>query len=305
MSLFRIPVELLLEILTLALDEHLCPTDVLRVNHTISELGQHILHSNLHFRSIGQLTVFARETTPLVCPPKSLVITLAGGSASFDVFLHLADALLRCKQSIDDEERKQDKPVPLDLLSLCLHSHTRNPHQKYIYDALTLANPKTFIWTGPDPDHHFSTAIVPAATFHLFCAIRTWTHIEHITLANLSFPSDQLGIHMPHDTPLLPVIPSLRTVCLGQATLLPPGAIAAMVCLPGQDSLERIRLVDAYRQSIWGPRLRRGDVERAAIALGVGDPHTVVEKVRRLVVCEAKNERIMGGDRVEGLTILI
>lgn len=169
-----------------------------------------------------------------------------------------------------------------------------------------MANPKTFVWNGPDPDHHFSTAIVPTAAFYLFRAIRTWTRIVHITITSVSFPSDELGLHGPlaHDMPLLPVIPTLRTLSLGQATLLPPGSVAAMICLPGQDSLELVRLVDAYSESIWGSRIRRRDVERAAVALIKGAPEDIIVKVRRLVRCEAKTERIMGGDRVEGLQVL-
>lgn len=66
-------------------------------------------------------------------------------------------------------------------------------------------------------------------------------------------------------------------------------------------------MVDAYGTSIWGPRIRRSDIEVAAIAIaqnGAGDKH--VDKVRKLVRCEAKTERLMGGDRVdgEGLTVL-
>lgn len=79
-----------------------------------------------------------------------------------------------------------------------------------------------------------------------------------------------------------------------------------MVCIPGQDNLESVRLVDAYRESIWGPRIRRGDVERAAVGLGLGKgtEEDIVARVRKLVRCEARTERIMGGDRVEGLSTL-
>lgn len=77
-----------------------------------------------------------------------------------------------------------------------------------------------------------------------------------------------------------------------------------MICLPGQDSLELVRLVDAYSESIWGPRIRRRDIEKAALALETGSQEEVIAKVRRLVKCEAMNERIMGGDRVEGPSIL-
>ncbi|KAI0922983.1 hypothetical protein AcW1_002512 [Taiwanofungus camphoratus] len=308
MCLSRIPVELLSEILFLALHEHPCPSHVLRVDKSFLQFGQRILHSQLHFRTIRQLVLFLDQVAPLACPPKSITIDLAGGAADFDVFFHLAVAMRRCRCNVvgSCSEQPVQAPLPIELLSLRLHSHARSQKLEYIYEALKLVNPKTFIWLGPDPAHHFSTAIVPQATFYLFRAIRTWTNIQHITLSNLSFPSDDLGMHTPfrHKLPLLPVIPSLRTLCLGQATLLLPSSIAAMICLPGQDSLELVRLVDAYSESIWGPRIRRRDIEKAALALETGSQEEVIAKVRRLVKCEAMNERIMGGDRVEGPSIL-
>lgn len=121
--------------------------------------------------------------------------------------------------------------------------------------------------------------------------------------------------------PLLPPIPSLRTLALGKTVFLPPDAIAAMICplIPGQeamDALELIHLVDAYRGSIWGPRIRRSDIERAASMLAraqcQGEDTAVAERaeaevisrVRRIVRCEAVTERLMGGDRVGGMTVL-
>ncbi|EMD37108.1 hypothetical protein CERSUDRAFT_155594 [Gelatoporia subvermispora B] len=329
MSLKGLPVELLLEIVTLALHNNPQPTDLLCVNKVFLQLGQRVLHTHIYFSNTPQLTCFGEQTTPLVCCPKTVSVSLAGGAATFDVFVHLGAVLRRCLafwRNTDDD--LVEAKLPLDLLSLCLHSHARNPNLPHIYEALSLADPKTFTWMGPDPDHHFSTAvsllvcafsggdmlgnIVPAATHHLFRAIHTWRRIEHITLTNISFPADPLGLHAPfsHTTPLLPAIPQLRTVYLGQVTLLPPSVIAAMICLPDTHSLEHVRLVDAYRESIWGPRIRRSDVERAVRQIrGCADAEddvteALVEKVRRLVRCEAKTERIMGGDRVEGLDVL-
>ena len=145
---------------------------------------------------------------------------------------------------------------------------------------------------------------MPSATFHLARAIGTWTLVEHITLTNMSFPSDELGWHTPFAAaPLLPPLPRLRTLYIGQATLLPPSAVAAMVVAAARGcALERVRLVDPYRHSIWGPRIRRKDVEDAAATLadvvGAGEERQreVVERVRRVVRCEKKTERIMGGD---------
>ncbi|KAI0357880.1 hypothetical protein OH77DRAFT_1311352 [Trametes cingulata] len=310
MSLSRVPVELLQEILAFALETHPHPSDVLTVNKAFLELGQPLLHARLRFHSINQLILFSNGTEPLACAPKSLCITLAGGSADFEIFKHLAAALERCRRSLRAADKRRARSgenvevvnqVPLELLSLRLHSHTNNPHLGYIYEALSLANPRTFIWMGPDPEHHFSTAIVPSATYHLIRALSTWTAIEHITLTNLSFPSDELGLNTPfsRDAPLLPPLPSLRTLYIGQATLLPPSAVAAMLALPGQDNLTRVRLVDTYRHSIWGPRIRRRDIEDAVGALrslSEEQQQELVERVRRVVSCEKKTERIMGGD---------
>ncbi|PCH37553.1 hypothetical protein WOLCODRAFT_140923 [Wolfiporia cocos MD-104 SS10] len=317
MCLAYVPAELLLDILFLALHEHPRPSDVLCVDKSFRDLGTRAMHTHLRFRTMRQLILFSEQRTPLVCPPKTLVVLLSGGTPAFDVFLHLAAALRRCKRVAPSSSTSPtlsehslyhtaSEPLDLDLLSLCLHSHARNPNLQHIHDALVLANPRNFMWTGPDPSHHFSTAIVPAATYHLFRAIRKWTNIVHITLTNLSFFSDEGNWHTPlklwHNTPLLPVIPSLRTLCLGQATLLPPSIIAAMVCQPGQNHLELVRLVDTYSESIWGKRIRRQDIERAAAALSScpENQDSAVAKVRRVVQCVKKTERIMGGDRVEG-----
>lgn len=84
--------------------------------------------------------------------------------------------------------------------------------------------------------------------------------------------------------------------------------------------LRRIRLVDAYKESIWQQRIRRKDVEAAAMEVasseipidpwyhtptGEVDSEAVVERIREIVSCEALTERIMGGDRAEGMTMLV
>lgn len=78
-----------------------------------------------------------------------------------------------------------------------------------------------------------------------------------------------------------------------------------MVCLSKQECLESVRLVDTYRESIWGPRIRRSDLERAALSFQIDlQPEDRVRRIRQIVKCEALTERIMGGDRVEGLSSL-
>ena len=151
--------------------------------------------------------------------------------------------------------------------------------------------------------------IVPTATYHLICAIATWTAVEHITLTNMSFPSDELGVHTPFSrgAPLLPPLPTLRTLYIGQATLLPPSSVAAMLARPGLDALETVRLVDTYRHSIWGNRIRLRDVEDAVgqlRTLGAERRAQALERVRRVVRCEKKTERAQGGDNGDAVGIL-
>ena len=64
--------------------------------------------------------------------------------------------------------------------------------------------------------------------------------------------------------------------------------------------------MDAYAESIWGRRIRRTDVERAAAALGIDEGELVraLEKIRVVVRCEVQSERAMGGDRAEGAILL-
>ena len=82
--------------------------------------------------------------------------------------------------------------------------------------------------------------------------------------------------------------------------------------------LRSVHLVDAYSESIWGPRLRRSDIEFVAIqSLGGDKPfldskgvsnmtsNEIIDNIRNIVICEAKTERIIGGDRVEDRAALL
>ena len=83
-------------------------------------------------------------------------------------------------------------------------------------------------------------------------------------------------------------------------------------------SLELVRLVDCYVESIWGPRVRRADLERVVVQAQVQDGgiplvgddaqcggynDTVLDRIRTIVRCEALTERIIGGDRADGLGV--
>jgi hypothetical protein len=131
-----------------------------------------------------------------------------------------------------------------------------------------------------------------------------------------------------------PVIPSLRTFHLGQVIFLNPSSVAALIFDPSEfftsskfsssvylyqqldsENLETLYLVDAYLESIWGPRFRRSDVERAARTLRStldGDDslaqeldEDAIDRIRCTIICKAQTERIIGGDRVEDHKLLV
>src|SRR6267154_582877 len=91
----------------------------------------------------------------------------------------------------------------------------------------------------------------------------TWSNIQDITVTNITFSSEISGVD-DSVTPLLPEIPGLRSLYVGQATFLSAGSVAALFCVNRMASLEKVRLVDAYCESIWGSRIRRTDIEKAA-----------------------------------------
>lgn len=193
--------------------------------------------------------------------------------------------------------------------------------------------------------------IVPYATYHLLQSVKTWSNLQSLTLTNISFPSNTsfvpVGSSVPglvvcvladaDECPLLPLemLPDLRSVYIGQATLVPMRSIARLalarpraklsVCSRrGRDVWYRereameIKLVDAYKESIWQERIRRSDLEAVAMdvassdldswyhaSAGEVDSEGLVGRIREIVSCEALTERIAGGDRAEGMTKLI
>lgn len=96
--------------------------------------------------------------------------------------------------------------------------------------------------------------------------------------------------------------------------------MADFLCDPQMASLQVVRLVDCYVESIWGPRVRRADIERVVVVRVQARQHggiplvgddvrcgghydTVLDMIRAIVRCEALTERIVGGDRADGLGV--
>jgi hypothetical protein len=142
----------------------------------------------------------------------------------------------------------------------------------------------------------------------LFGHFRTWTRLQDLYLSNIAFPGDTKG--------LFPILPTLRTLYIGRATLVPVTPLVHLLCDPQMSLLTTVRLVDCYVESIWGPRLRRVDLEHAVVQFQIppgellAEPSTgrrrcakILDRIRTVVRCEALTERIIGGDRVDGLGI--
>ncbi|KAH7925346.1 hypothetical protein BV22DRAFT_1011406 [Leucogyrophana mollusca] len=301
MTLSNLPIEILSDILYFSLLDEPIPSNILRVCKGFYQVGQPSLFLDLCFHSSAQLRLFSQaQVRPLSLAPRSVTVDLAGRNADFRTFQYLRDALLelRCRTNLDSHGLEI---ISLDAFCLRLHSYAQDTSLQFIQEALSFINPRTFTWSGPDPEHHFSTAIVAPVASRLFQAFGSWSNIRHIKVTNIAFPDVDLSV-----LPLLPVIPSLQTLYIGQATFLAPQSVAAIFCGNGMMNLERVRLVDAYGGSIWGPRIRRSDIERAVALIFSGpvDGGHAIARIRRVVSCEKKTERIMGGDRVEGSAFL-
>ena len=109
-------------------------------------------------------------------------------------------------------------------------------------------------------------------------------------------------------------MPYLQSIYLGQVTFLNPFEVVLIACSSELTSLTSLRIIDAYQESIWGPRVRIADIERALISLfqtpdqerssdSLDVPHVnyrkFIERVRKIVFCGSLTERLMGGDRMD------
>ncbi|KAF8839703.1 hypothetical protein BDN67DRAFT_969646 [Paxillus ammoniavirescens] len=307
MSFTGLPGEILSLILQTAVADAAIPSDILRVCQLFHDVGTECLYTHLRFTAPKQLQLFAMTRapeTPLIVP-RSVTVDLTG-KQDFYVFRCLHDAFIKCKWLADEALARReggDGDARMKRISLRMHSYARDTEVELLAEGLCAVSPDAFEWTGPDPDHHFSTAIIPPVASCLFKHITSWSNVREVKVTNISFATR--SVHEGPFPPLIADLPSLRTLYIGQATFLHPQAIAGMFCQGRMSSMWQVRLVDAYSESIWGPRLRRSDVEKAAKTLcHTDDQNAVIARIKRVVTCEKKTERIMGGDRVEGTHIL-
>ncbi|KAG2134113.1 hypothetical protein DEU56DRAFT_738781 [Suillus clintonianus] len=309
-TLDDLPPEILLPIIAYTLSGESVPSNILCVNHQFRNTGVEWLYRNLCFRSSEQLRLFAQTSENAGVVPRSVTVDLTGKYARpSDVWQYLREAMCRCRDRTETPGVEQ-KQIPLEILCLRLHSYSQDASHHVFEEALSVVNPRVFQWTGPDPEHHFSTAIIAPVASRLCRIFGIWSNIQDITVTNITFSSELPGVDSDDSvTPLLPEIPGLRTLYVGQAIFLSPGSVAAIFCVNDMASLERVRLVDAYCDSIWGSRIRRSDIEKAAEIImfpqDVVQSEGVLSRIRKLLTCEMKTERIIGGDRVEGSIFLV
>ncbi|KAF8153024.1 hypothetical protein B0H34DRAFT_662398 [Crassisporium funariophilum] len=354
-----LPLEILHDIISFSLGSLTSPAALLTASSVLHNVTQRVLYGQLYFKSRPQLLAFISTFSlrPVPCSPRSVELHITGDGSH--VFLDLFALFGRCLagDSTKDAERDEKGRLCLDLMLLHVNSYAFYHIPEMIYTGLSLikqvvnclqsnvlyplnqvyiCSPRRFIWTGPDPPHHFSTAVRPPVSFqswyspiqirlqivpqalpYLFSALSSYTNLTDLKLTHLSMATN-IG-----SSSELPLLTSLKNLSLGQSTSLQPSVIAAFVLRPDMQKLEKVHLVDVYQGSIWGPRLRRSDVEQAAFDVVHGFATTVSvdgvtnddvqkeilnsaqELIRKIVVCEARTERLVGGDRVEAHGILI
>ncbi|KAH6903154.1 hypothetical protein BKA70DRAFT_1301714 [Coprinopsis sp. MPI-PUGE-AT-0042] len=326
------------------------PLSVLLACKRLHEITQRHLYTHLEFRSAARLKNFekaychggtsGRKRPPYA--PRTITIAFHNDLETrlferLQCILHLFSPPPSWSMQkepfdygADNIERDEGGRLVLDCLSLQCYSHAMDLNVRMIGLALGSINPREFIWTGPDPPHHLSTAIVFEATPYLFTALQTYTNLTSLKLTNIAllmpdnywrsqFTGFEESKSLEHSNPSkwgrLPTTPSLKEIYIGQAVYVSAEIIAAALLSPLNSQLEEIRLVDAYKESIWGPRMRRSDIENAAISLVAGLPSQGVEgkdgfeavkkAVRERVVCEAVLGRINGGETVDLPSILL
>ncbi|KLO15538.1 hypothetical protein SCHPADRAFT_849438 [Schizopora paradoxa] len=344
--LSSVPVEVLEQIFRYILfSRHRQPIALLQTNRLINEICSPMLHADLMFSSTIQLNLFAAQCR-LSAPPRTFSLSLPGAVVDPEVFDHLHRALGHCLQCFPDPAKLQ-----LHSMRLCLNSHPMNAEA--LLRAFSFIDPFEFEWTSPDPDHHFSICIVPQVAESLFECFTSWTRLHHLKLCRLSFPSglgsgDTTGptlssalcttLQPGEDLPIIndvnidrtsgrvQPLPYLHTIELSQVIFLDPAEVARIACAPSlARTLRRLSVVDAYQDSIWGPRVRLSDVESALRrhselihdidACKIGENrvdelhidggerlrylHSNLIRLREIVRCEAKIDRIMGGDRAD------
>ncbi|KAF9543984.1 hypothetical protein CPC08DRAFT_649741 [Agrocybe pediades] len=320
-----LPAELLIEILSYFLNDkadiHIrSPTALLTSNSLLSDIALKILYTELYFKNSAQITLFLTTYSDGKVPPYAPRFADFDfvGTDSSRLFWDIHELFTRCFTSpeLNVERDAHGRPC-LELLRICANTHAFDYDHERICDALSLVNSKRFMWDGPNPPHHFSIAvrrhfgwlaIVPPAVQPLFRALSTYTNLIYLKLTYLSMTFVNHG--------KLPIIPSLQTFYFGQVVFLEPSDISSFVLHPSMNRLQEVKLVDAYKGSIWGARIRRSDIEATATASGplgsldataaaqrsLLDPYfpTHQDIIRRIVVCKATTERIIGGDRAEG-----
>ena len=121
----------------------------------------------------------------------------------------------------------------------------------------------------------------------------------------MSFENIDDGVHF-FSTVSSSTHPDLRTIHIGQTVFMAPKT--ALLILRNIPLLEKLTLVDVYPASIWGKRLRIGDIKRAFTKDEDGSRRGYFENMtsektpdwdetKARIVCKVQKERIMGGDR--------
>ncbi|KIJ33986.1 hypothetical protein M422DRAFT_263941 [Sphaerobolus stellatus SS14] len=305
-----LPYELFEEILLYTLDTYETPYLLPTINSTWAGAVLPLLHSHVILTSAAKLHRFVDRTrsAPLCCAVKGgryVEIILNSAPQSLGAWGIIKEALGRCECTGKGKDGGRKCCRGVRSLRLMMDSFVSDKGVRLTGEALGLINPEIFTWASPDPAHHFSASIVQTATEQLCRAIRSWSALQRFSICNIAFFNDghelsdallELQSKFPHSRPLY--------VSIDKAVFMLPTSVLAIAT--GCPSLVELRLTDVYQHSIWGPRLRRKDVEELVLGFDLEGEQDRAKRdevlcvVKRVVKCVAKTERLMGGDRESG-----
>jgi len=166
MNLLDLPPELLIRVLDIATSIHPIPFHVLVLNKLVYRIASPILYKHLYFPSVSAMAYFPPVIwgSETVGKPSTITVKLAGGEVGRGAFRNLWRLLSKTRFLRDVTSSTSTARLELEDLRLCMHSTSDSDADDQTLQALECVNPRRFVWTGPDPAHHFSIAVRAAGS---------------------------------------------------------------------------------------------------------------------------------------------
>jgi hypothetical protein len=150
MPLQSMPTELLIQILSLSLQQNSKPLAILLVHSTFYNIALQELHQHLRFYTVTRLERFTKCDLKLSYSPKSIDVQLPGGVFDSNLFVYLREIFTRCgsiqgalcSQQLASATATTVTPskssCDVQTLNLRLNSHNGDPNISKLREAFSV-----------------------------------------------------------------------------------------------------------------------------------------------------------------------